>query len=127
MKKATAKLFEKAERSIQSAERELKAGDVDTSVSRAYYAMFYVAEALLFEKGLAFKKHSAVHAAFGEHFAKTGELDTKYHHWLREAFEKRITSDYGIESSVTTGDAAAMIQQSNEFLETARQYLSRSS
>ena len=103
MKEASAKLFEKSERAIQTANRELKAGDIDASVSRAYYAMFYVAEALLFEKGLAFKKHSAVHAALGEHFAKTGEFDTKYHHWLREAFEKRITSDYGIDASVPRG------------------------
>ena len=110
MKEATTKLFEKAERAIQTARRELDAGDLDASVSRAYYAMFYVAEGLLFEKGLAFKKHSAVHAAFGEHFAKTGEFDTKYHHWLREAFERRITSDYGIDSSVSAEDAVAMIQ-----------------
>jgi uncharacterized protein (UPF0332 family) len=34
--------------------------------------MFYVAEALLFEKGLQFRKHSGVHSAFGEHFAKAG-------------------------------------------------------
>ena len=126
MKKATVKLFEKADQAIQASSRELKAGDVDTSVSRAYYAMFYVAEALLFEKGLAFKKHSAVHAAFGEHLAKTGEFDTKYHHWLREAFEKRITSDYGIDSSVSAEDASAMIPQAQEFLNQARQYLSQS-
>ena len=43
MKKATVKLFEKADQAIQASSRELKAGDVDTSVSRAYYAMFYVA------------------------------------------------------------------------------------
>ena len=80
----------------------------------------------MFEKGFAFKKHSAVHAAFGEHLAKTGEFDTKYHHWLREAFEKRITSDYGIDSSVSAEDASAMIPQAQEFLNQARQYLSQS-
>ena len=35
------------------------------AASRAYYAMFYAAEALLQSRGLAFSKHSAVHAAFG--------------------------------------------------------------
>lgn len=41
--------------------------------------MFYVASALLTRKGRSFRKHSAVQAAFGEHFARTGELDPKYH------------------------------------------------
>jgi uncharacterized protein (UPF0332 family) len=34
--------------------------------------MFYIAEAFLFGKGLAFSKHSGVHAAFETDFAKTG-------------------------------------------------------
>lgn len=37
--------------------------------SRSYYAMFYVAEAFLEGDGLSFSKHSAVIAAFGQHFA----------------------------------------------------------
>jgi uncharacterized protein (UPF0332 family) len=36
--------------------------------------MFHEAEALLNEKQVRFGKHSAVHAADGEHFAKTKAL-----------------------------------------------------
>jgi len=71
MKEVTQRLIDKASRATDSAERLLKSGDVEASASRAYYAMFYVAEALLGEKGLRFKKHGGVHATFGEHFAKT--------------------------------------------------------
>ena len=42
----------------------------DFATSRAYYAMFYVAEALLLGEGLTFSKHSAVIAAFGKSFVK---------------------------------------------------------
>jgi uncharacterized protein (UPF0332 family) len=38
------------------------------AASRAYYTMFYITEAFLLGQGLAFSRHSAVHAAFGEHF-----------------------------------------------------------
>ncbi len=115
MKEATTKLLEKADRSIKTAIRELEAGDAE----------FYIAEALLFEEGLAFKKHSAVHAAFGKHFAKTGKFDSKYHLWLLQSFEKRITSDYGIDScSITAEDAGVVIEQAKEFLVKTRQYLS---
>lgn len=37
------------------------------AVSRAYYAMFYLASAILLKKGLNFSKHQAVVAAFGSH------------------------------------------------------------
>lgn len=127
MKESSVKLLKKAERAIQSAKRDLKAADTEASASRAYYAMFYIAEALLFEQGLAFKKHSAVHAAFGKHFAKTGNFDAKYHDWLLKAFENRITSDYEIESSISTKDASVMIERAREFLDQARQYLSQPS
>jgi uncharacterized protein (UPF0332 family) len=44
--------------------------------------MFYVAEAFLLNKGLAFGKHSAVIAAFGEHFTKTGIVPPEFHRYL---------------------------------------------
>ena len=52
----------------------------DFAVSRAYYAMFYIAEAFLLGEGLAFSKHSAVIAAFGQRVAKTGRVPKEFHH-----------------------------------------------
>ena len=48
--------------------------------------MFYVAEALLSEKGLEFSSHGQVIGAYGLHFAKTKELDPKFHRWLVDGF-----------------------------------------
>ena len=120
---ATQRLLRKAERAIAAAARELDSGEADFAVARAYYAMFYLAEALLGEKGLRFKKHGGVHGAFGEHFAKPGTLDPKYHRWLLAAFEKRITADYGIEDPIASHDAAETIAQAREFLEAVQRYL----
>ena len=53
------------------------------AASRAYYTMFYVAEALLLDHDLSFSKHSEVIAAFGQYFAKTGRVSTKFHHLRR--------------------------------------------
>lgn len=44
------------------------------AASRAYYAMFYLAQAVLLSDGMAFSKHSAAIGAFGEHFVKPGHL-----------------------------------------------------
>lgn len=122
MKEASSDLLNKSLRSIEAAEK-LSPSDPDFAISRAYYSMFYVAEALLYEKNLRFRKHSAVHAAFGEYFAKTGIFDSKYHRWFIRAFEKRITSDYEVEATLSTQEALETIQQAREFLEAARQYL----
>ncbi|MFQ5848755.1 MAG: HEPN domain-containing protein, partial [Candidatus Methylomirabilales bacterium] len=66
------KLMEKGRRSFAAAEQLFKSGDYDFSASRAYYAMFYLAEAGLLAKGLAFSKHSRVISAFSEHLVKAG-------------------------------------------------------
>lgn len=123
MSDLTAQLLNKASRAIETAERLLQSSDEDVAVARAYYAMFYVAEALLAERGLRFKKHTGVHGAFGEQFAKTGIFDTKYHRWLLAAFEKRITADYEVEETIEADDARTMIQQAREFLQAAQRYL----
>jgi len=117
------KLLNKAGRAIRAAETQLKDGDTDFAAARAYYAMFYTAEALLLEKGLRFRKHGGIHAAFGEHYAKTGVLDAKYHRWLLNSFDMRIKCDYGVEPEVTQEDVIELIGQSSEFLRTARQFL----
>ena len=123
MKETTKQLLNKAARAIAAAERELAVGDVECAVGRAYYAMFYVAEALLNEKGLRFKKHGGVHGAFGEHFTKTGALDAKFHRWLLAAFDKRITADYELEEALELDDAAEMIRQAQAFLNAAHTFL----
>ncbi len=87
--------------------------------------MFYAAEALLNERDLRFRKHGGVHAAFGEYFAKPGVLDAKYHRWLLEAFNKRVTGDYGVELLMTSEDAVTVIEQAREFLREAQRFLSR--
>jgi len=125
MKQTTRKLLEKAARSLRVADRLRKSGDAEFSVGRAYYVMFYAAEALLNEKGLRFRKHGGVHGAFAEHFVKTGLLDKRYHRWLLAAFSKRITGDYGIEADITADDARVLIDQAREFLEASKQLLTK--
>ena len=87
--------------------------------------MFYVAEALLAERGLRFRKHGGVHATFGEEFVKSGELDTKYHRWLLDAFDLRIQADYGIEAQATHEEVEEMVERARMFLRETRAYLER--
>ena len=119
MKKEARKLLDKADQAIKAAETLLKAGNVDFAAGRAYYAMFFIAEALLLEKGLSYSKHSAVHASFGKTFAKEGIIDKKFHRWLLDAFDQRIIGDYGVDAIITRVDVEEIIEHAKEFLTTA--------
>ena len=123
MKEATARLLEKAGRAIAAGESALGDGHMEAAVCRAYYAMFHVAQALLNERDLRFRKHGGVHSAFGEHFVKTGEFDPRYHRQLLAAFNKRIVADYGVETESTAAEVQEMLTQARDFLDTARSFL----
>ena len=123
MKEHSSKLFAKAVDTIEGAEGLLNMGKTEIAAGRAYYAMFYVDEALLYEIDLQFSQHGQVIAAYGKHFAKTKELDPKYHHWLRGGFDARISGDYDVDANISQELAAELINQAREFLEVAQKYL----
>ena len=123
VKRKAEQFLDKAQRAIQAAGSLLQGEQVDFAAGRAYYAMFYVAEALLVEKGFEFRKHGGVHAAFGVHFTKTGELDSKFHRYLLEAFEARLEADYGVEIKLSVDAVKEMISWAEEFLLAAKRYL----
>jgi uncharacterized protein len=121
----TRKLLDKAIDTIESSELLLDHGKVDVAAGRAYYALFYVAEALLNEKGLQFSTHGDVIGAYGKEFAKTKLLDQKFHRWLIEGFDTRLIGDYHVETNIEESIVANMINQAREFLEVAQEYLER--
>jgi uncharacterized protein (UPF0332 family) len=116
-------LLQKAYRNIRSAKLLLVDGDYDSAVSRAYYAMFYIAEALLLSKGLAYSKHSAVIAAFGREFAKSGLMPLEFHAHLRAASEARNISDYQLASHLTEDETTQHISRAEGLLSVAADFL----
>jgi uncharacterized protein (UPF0332 family) len=97
MKPEQGGLLRKAGDSLNAAKLMQQNGYYDFAASRAYYAMFYLAEAFLLEYSLAFSKHSAVIAAFGERFTKTGLVPAELHRYLRDGQDSRNVGDYHFE------------------------------
>jgi uncharacterized protein (UPF0332 family) len=69
-------------------------GDFSDAAGKAYYAMFYAAQALLKAHGIEVVKHSAVASMLGHRFAKTGRLDAKFHRMFLNARRVRETADW---------------------------------
>ncbi|MEM6434648.1 MAG: HEPN domain-containing protein [Cyanobacteria bacterium P01_D01_bin.115] len=116
-------LFQKAQRSLAAAQQLMQQGFYDFAVSRAYYAMFYVAEALLDHEGLSFSSHAAVISAFGQTFAKAGKLPSEFHRQLIDAQAQRTRADYDPNPELSEEDAETLIMHGQAFLEAGQQYL----
>jgi uncharacterized protein (UPF0332 family) len=81
--------------------------------------MFYIAEVFLLGEGLSYSKHSAVIAAFGQKFAKTGIVPPEYHRYLIDAEEKRSAGDYKIFPVFSEEETSEQIERAEMFIEFA--------
>jgi len=118
-------LIEKAKESAEVARNLAKEKHYDFAASRGYYAMFYVAEALLAHLGQSYSKHSAVISAFGREYAKAGKFDAKFHQRLIDAQDLRQTGDYAIEEHVSKKQAQAVCEWADEFIAAAEAFLGK--
>ena len=116
-------LLTKARRSLAAARRLADDGDLDFAVSRAYYSMFYIAQAFLIGRDLRFSKHSAVIAAFGQEFAKGDQALREFHHGMIEAQDARNVGDYQIEVILAYDDVRVHLDRADRFIQRAEQDL----
>jgi uncharacterized protein (UPF0332 family) len=119
-------LVAKGKRSLIAAQRLFELGDYDFAASRAYYAIFYLAEALLLSRGMAFSKHSGVISAFGQHFIKTGLLPAELHAILRDAFDQRNVGDYDFDVLYPQEKALDLLSKARKFIDAVGSYLKKS-
>jgi uncharacterized protein (UPF0332 family) len=115
-------LLERAVQSQKAAVKLLRGGFPNFAASRAYYAMFYIAQALLLSKGLSFSSHSAVIAAFGKEFAKTNIFNPDFHRYLLEAQDRRNIGDYGMLGSLSIEEVQEILDWAKKFLKAAEKY-----
>jgi uncharacterized protein (UPF0332 family) len=120
----TADLLKKAKESLAAAELLVSRNYHAFAVSRAYYAMFYVAEACLASIGQSYSSHGATQAAYGREFAKDGKLDPKFHRWLIDAQDIRNIGDYGVGVDVSAEQAREVCSWAKEFIASAEKHLS---
>jgi len=110
---------------LQVASELFEKGYYDVSASRAYYAAFYAASALLLNEGLDTSKHSGVIALVHQHFVKNGKLNREQGRNLNWLFELRNVGDYGVSLHVTQDDASRAVNIAKDFFEAVQQLLHR--
>ena len=72
----------KAKEKLSVAMALLEGGHYDDAISRAYYAVFHAASAVLLSEGITVESHQSLKTMFGLHFVKAGKIDREYGKWL---------------------------------------------
>jgi uncharacterized protein (UPF0332 family) len=117
------KLLKKAQEDLKASEIMIENSIYRIAASRVYYAMFYIAEALLLTKGLIFTSHKGLISSFNKEFIKSGIFNIKFGRLLRDAFDIRQNSDYEIVPDITESKIKELVLLAKEFLEEAKKYL----
>jgi uncharacterized protein (UPF0332 family) len=85
--------------------------------------MFLMAEAALLTKNLSSSSHKGVISLFGEHFAKTGIVESHMGRTLNCAYDKRVVGDYGVGVSVAKEEAEELLEAARDFVGKVKDYL----
>ena len=115
--------LQRANVSLQAARDMIEKGYYDIAASRAYYAAFYAASALLLKEDIDTSKHSGVIASIHRLFVKEGKLDKEQGKNLNWLFELRGVGDYGVSEHVSSGEAYKAVKVAEEFLASTRKIL----
>lgn len=123
MNKYTKYRLELADERVEVSKIMLNDGHFRDSINRSYYAIFTAVRALLSERNIDFKKHSAVISYFRREYIKTGVFDVKFSDYIGGAFEFRNDCDYEDFVFASREEAEEQYQHAVEFVEAVKNYL----
>ena len=116
--------LDKAKRKLAAAEDWLQQGKYfDEIASRAYYAAFHAAQAMLLSEGLRGDTHQGIVSLFGLYFAKAGKVNPRLGRYLNNLKDDRESGDYDVYSGIERQDAENAVREAREFIVAAESYL----
>ena len=104
---------------LDTAETTFEAGGYEACVSRSYYAMHYLARALVAQKTQLGHDHPQVHWQFYAHFTDEEQLSREHAKMLAAAFALRQKSRMAKELVVSREEASRTLENARAFVEAA--------
>jgi uncharacterized protein (UPF0332 family) len=110
----------KAGRALSAARLLLGGGDTEGTCNRAYYAMYYAAQAALLAAEIAapedgYKTHQGLIVAFGKHLVLTGQVDQALGRSINQVQRLRQIADY-VGEAPSLEDATRAVEQAETFV-----------
>jgi uncharacterized protein (UPF0332 family) len=114
----------RAREELETARLNLSHKHFRAAVSRAYYAVFYMASAALFSRSIQRSKHSAVEAAFSEFLIKPGDIEPEFGRLYQRSRRQREEADYADEPDIIDElTAQQTIEDATRFVDRIEQYM----
>lgn len=117
--------LERGEGSLRSAEILLREGQFPDAVSRAYYAAFHYARALLLTVGEEPVTHAGVERLLHRDLVRGGALDPDVARLFGRLQKNRLDADYTSEVVFTELAAREEVAAAKRFIEAASEHLAR--
>ncbi len=115
-------LMKRAYEKLEVAKNLLNDDYYSDAVSRAYYAMFFAARALLSEKNIFPKTHKGVISQFSLNFVKEGDFDKNIFKIFTRAQEVREEADYGLFPEINDTEAEKIIDKAENFVKECEEF-----
>jgi len=112
----------RGDEALAAARHLLSAGFYNDAVSRAYYAAFHWARALLVSRGIEAKTHRGVIQLFHLHFVQHGLITEEFAGHLSRLETYRELSDYTAFSHFSEAQARNEINLSETFINACRNH-----
>lgn len=118
--------IKKAKEKLKASESLIRKEFFDDCISRAYYAVFHAASAVLLAEGIKVRSHSGLKDMFGLHLVKTKKIGEQYGRIIKKLKDEREKGDYEGFTVFLEGDAERAVKEAEQFLKAMQQYLAKS-
>lgn len=112
-----------AREELETARDNIAHGHYRAAVSRAYYAVFYMASAALFCQSVVRGKHSGVESAFSEYLVKPGHVEVEFGRLYQKARRQREEADYAEDVVVDEATASQTLADAERFTDRMERFL----
>jgi len=87
--------------------------------------MFYILNVLALKHKFKSSKHQQLIGWFNKNFVKDKKIDKKYTAIIKNAFDSRSESDYGVFVKFKKEDVEKMFKDMNDFISTIEEYINK--
>jgi len=115
--------LEMAREELDTARENIAHGRFRAAVSRAYYAVFYMASAALFSQSVVRGKHSGVESAFSAYLVKPGHVEAEFGRLYQKARRQREEADYAEDMIVDEAMARQTLSDAVRFVDRLERFL----
>lgn len=115
--------LKRAREELETARENIAHGHYRAAVSRAYYAVYYMASAALFSQSVQRVKHSGVESAFSQFLVKSGQIEPEFSRLYQRARRQREEADYADDPNIDQGTARQTLGDAESFVDRLEQFL----